>query len=822
MSSVTFSGSGELTRGVVVQRIGSATSVTITGYSSIGQSAFIEEVQVTSVTISNSVTSIASSAFRDCSSLTSINIPTSVTSIGTYAFYSCTSLTSIDIPNSVTNIGTYAFQYCSSLASVTIPNGVTNIGTYTFQSCNALASVTFMGNIPIISPDNFQISGDTAYYYQGATNTTRLTDIFTTVVILIPPVQPAPEITSITTSNGTATIKFTQSLTAIITSYEYSTNGGTNWVTASAISSPITITGLTNGTTYSFTIRNYNGLYSEASNVINATMSVTATITFTGTGALTQGVVTAGIGSATSVVIERYSSISGGAFQSCSNLTSIVIPNSVTSIDIYAFYLCTGLTSITIPNSVTRIVGPAFYGCSGLTSITIPSSVLTISANAFQGCTGLTSVTTNTYLSNFSSVFPVASLNAAGLQFTFNYAGEIPACGARSNLAGVTIGSTITSIAESAFQSCSALESIVIPDSVISIGGGAFEFCSNLTSIVIPNSVTTIGASAFANCSALTSITIPSSVTSIGDWTFYGCILLVTVYLPSPNGLNITSPSTGGVNFYNVPQQVNIELTPQPAPVITTIATDTTGTAIINFTQGSTSGVNTITSYQYSTDGGTTWVNALVTSSPITITELTDGTSYNFTIRNFNGSYSAPSNVVTTSPSCYNEGTKILCLNKNLEEEYIPIENLRKGDLVKTFKHGYRKIVLIGKKSMMNNPKKFTACMYKMVKTDDNGLIEDLIVTGLHGILVNELGNYKEENDKIFGSTPMIDDKYLLLCAVSNDFIELEDTNLYTYYHLVLECDEGEDDKRFGVWANGVLSESTPKFDFIKHNYTLL
>ena len=48
-------------------------------------------------------------------------------------------------------------------------------------------------------------------------------------------------------------------------------------------------------------------------------------------------------------------------------------------------------------------------------------------------------------------------------------------------------------------------------------------------------------------------------------------------------------------------------------------------------------------------------------------------------------------------PICFNQGTKILCCNKNLKEEYISIENLKKGDLVKTYKHGYKKIDLIGK-----------------------------------------------------------------------------------------------------------------------------
>jgi len=177
--------------------------------------------------------------------------------------------------------------------------------------------------------------------------------------------------------------------------------------------------------------------------------------------------------------------------------------------------------------------------------------------------------------------------------------------------------------------------------------------------------------------------------------------------------------------------------------------------------------------------------------------------------------------LILDPPSCFNEGTKILSLNKNLEEEYIPIENLRKGDLVKSYQHGYRKIDLIGKNPMINNPEKFNECMYKMEKTSENGLIEDLIVTGGHAILVDDLGICKEENDKIFGTTFMIDDKYLLLSAVSKEFLKLENTNVYTYYHFILE-NNGNDDKRFGVWANGILTETPSKNQFNNHKYTLL
>ena len=75
--------------------------------------------------------------------------------------------------------------------------------------------------------------------------------------------------------------------------------------------------------------------------------------------------------------------ICGGAFENCSRLTSITIPDSVTSIGSSAFENCSKLTSITIGNSVTSIGERAFLNCSSLTSITLPNSVTSIGSSAF-------------------------------------------------------------------------------------------------------------------------------------------------------------------------------------------------------------------------------------------------------------------------------------------------------------------------------------------------------------------------------------------------------------------------------------------------------
>jgi len=177
------------------------------------------------------------------------------------------------------------------------------------------------------------------------------------------------------------------------------------------------------------------------------------------------------------------------------------------------------------------------------------------------------------------------------------------------------------------------------------------------------------------------------------------------------------------------------------------------------------------------------------------------------------------SGIFQSSPSfCFNEGTKILCMNHNLQDEYTSIELLKIGDFVKTYKHGYRKVSKVITGKLRNNPKKWNMCMYKMVKTPTNGLMEDLIVTGGHSLLVDEISDTEQAKYDEMGLTEFsktsIDNKKLLLSSVSDHFTPMQDREIYTYYHLLLENND-DDEERFGIYANGVLTE-TPNVKTVK------
>ena len=191
--------------------------------------------------------------------------------------------------------------------------------------------------------------------------------------------------------------------------------------------------------------------------------------------------------------------------------TRVVIPDGVTCIGMAAFDSCKLLTSVSIPGSIKTIESYAFCECSSLMDVTIPDSVTSMGESVFEWCWSLETVTVGN--------------GVAGIgKYTFANC---------TSLIDVTIGHSVESIGESAFNGCLSLSRIMIPNNVKVIGSGAFMFCGELESVTLPNGITSIEDYVFSGCQALNDIIIPQTVTTIGDGAFDTCRSLTSITIPN-------------------------------------------------------------------------------------------------------------------------------------------------------------------------------------------------------------------------------------------------------------------------------------------------
>ena len=321
------------TEGLVFTLINNDTECSVIGYE--GAST---EVYIPATYKGLPVTSIGDRAFYNCSSLTSIKIPDSVTSIGDYAFYYCDSLTSITIPDSVTSIGDYAFYYCDSL-QYNIKDGLKYLGNdnnkYLYLADTVSTYIT-TANIDT----NCRFIGD--YAFSWCSSLTRVTIGNSVTSIGSYAFAGCRSLTSVTIGNSVTSIG--HDAFDDCDSLQYNEKDGLKY------------------------------LGNESNKYLYFVDTVSTDIT-------------------TVNVDSNCRFVDYNAFDGCSLLINVTIPNGATPIGSVDFYNCSSLTSVTILDGVTFIGSYAFYYCSSLTSITIPDSVTSISNNAFYNCSSLTSIT---------------------------------------------------------------------------------------------------------------------------------------------------------------------------------------------------------------------------------------------------------------------------------------------------------------------------------------------------------------------------------------------------------------------------------------------
>ena len=495
-----------------------------------------------------------------------------------------------------------------------------------------------------------------------------------------------------------------------------------------------------------------------------------------------------------------------------------------------------------------------------VTIITDVNTINTLDAYTF---TFIAQTTTNLY-NIYTSTPGIVINNGVIATDTFNN---------NSNIIGIFLSKSITWISN-AFNSMSNLQYIQIPNSVLTINAGAFSGCTKLktyassspydgtiyTSLYATYHITNFFGVGNTNNFYLNILTTPADSYSLTDIvnrgvhnpTFGDITIIVRdfsvggVGRPTlPGGVKSTSSFTcpsylftfvGVMNWTDISGAI---YTTSPTTSITSIASGSfngvnhlLGSFLSNKIQIIESNVlsntlnlkyiqipNSVTSIDSTAFTGCTTLKPISPSLPYpgTIYTETPPKEYISNFFNSNGFYLNFSPLIFSPVLCFKEGSKILYYNSETnQEQYIEIEKLKKGDLVKTLLHGYKKIEHIGNSKMYNNVNNIRSVdkLYKCSKTEYPELFEDLIITGAHSILVNDFkDNEKEKTLELLYDIYVTDKKYRLPACIDKRAQIYEVDGIHTIWHLSLEHENYY--MNYGVFANGLLVETAS-------NYTML
>ena len=171
---------------------------------------------------------------------------------------------------------------------------------------------------------------------------------------------------------------------------------------------------------------------------------------------------------------------------------------------------------------------------------------------------------------------------------------------------------------------------------------------------------------------------------------------------------------------------------------------------------------------------------------------------------------------------CFKEDSKILCY-KNNKEIYVKIQDIRKGDLVKTINNGYIPVNMIGTTKIYNSGNKIKSPnkLYKCSRDKYPDLFEDLYITGYHSILVDNITDYERKNIiDLIGNVYVTDKKYRLMACLDEKTETYDIEGVFNIWHLVLENEDYF--MNYGIYANGLIVETSSERNMIEYSGMML
>ncbi len=555
---------------------------------SIGDNAFNNCNKLKTVNLKSGIKSIGSYAFRDCTVLDDIKLCSELETIGAYAFYNCGNLQSIEIPDNVTKIDNNTFENCSSLKSVSIgkscttisatafnnatklekitvsadnekyssvdgallnkektsiilypksksgefviPDTVTSIADRAFSSCPNLTKITIGANVESVGAYAFSsCSALTDVVFKDSTIKKKVIGLYAFYNCqALSNVDFGNAVTSIGSfafmiDKSLESIEFPDSLESIgrcaFSCYDYGTTGS---YFASNLKSVKFGSGLKSIADYAFyenralnTVKFTGVALTSIGSESFCNIAITE-LDLSGTDTSIDREAFYNCNSLETVKLSGVKTIGQNAFYNCRKLTSVELSENLTTIESGAFQSCVALKNIDIPNKVTKLNDNTFSNCSSLKNVSIGSGCTSISTTAFDGTFSIDRITVSEDNKNYTVVDGVLYNKdmTTLVLYPKNRSGEF------------AVPDTVTTIANSAFDSSPNLTKVTIGKNVKTIGASAFGECKSLKTVIFEDSDTvqkTICDYAFYKCPVLTTVDFGNAVKSIGNYAFYSC-----------------------------------------------------------------------------------------------------------------------------------------------------------------------------------------------------------------------------------------------------------------------------------------------------------
>lgn len=439
-----------------------ATYTVLDGVTEIGPAAFFGAGKLEYVTLPESLVNIRRYAFGQTENMERVDLPAAVELLDEYSFAACgakqyslpeslreigayaisqnSRLTSIHIPAGVRRVGTNAFEGCSGLTRMVIPEGLSVIDSYTFKDCSALRHMEFSGDSPL--------SRVSYGAFSGCTSLTHISLPDNVWELYAGAFAGCSALTSITLGTKISGISSTALKGCPVTDF-----------TVAEANKYLAFRG--------------GILYSKQRSSIVYVSDAIKEITIPAT------LRTVSLRNHRSVEVIRFEEgdtrtyLAGSAFEGCTNLKTVILPDSLLSIPANAFKDCVSLTDIRIPDGVTGIGGSAFAGCVSLTELVLPVGMGgRLESYTFKGCVGLTEMVIPEGVETIS-------------------VGASEGC---ANLARVILPHSVTFIGQDAFAGCSALTDTELPAGLVYLDGregikgyapDAFEGCFRLKTVTV-------------------------------------------------------------------------------------------------------------------------------------------------------------------------------------------------------------------------------------------------------------------------------------------------------------------------------------------------